>query len=145
MYSNSNSSQGNFGSYSSNPQFAPNQYAQNFQQQQQQQQIPQQQQQQQQQAPPSAGGGGGYVNAPMMQQQQQRPYSQYAAYGQYPNAPFRGNVSNNYNGGNRNDPNRKWDQPFMKDFLEAPRSWTKIDKQVDNMFSDTGHWRPGYP
>ena len=104
MYSNSNSSQGNFGSYSSNPQFAPNQYAQNFQQQQQQQQIPQQQQQQQQQqAPPSAGGGGGYVNAPMMQQQQQRPYSQFAAYGQYPNAPFRGNVSNNgyNNGGNR--------------------------------------------
>ena len=72
MYSNSNSSQGNFGSYSSNPQFAPNQYAQNFQQQQQQQQIPQQQQQQQQQAPPSAGGGGGYVNAPMMQQREAR-------------------------------------------------------------------------
>ena len=139
MYSNSN--QGNFGSYSSNPQFAQNPFAQNFQQQQQPQQMAQQQQQQQQQqqAPPSAGGGGGYMNVPMApQQQQQRPFTQYAAYGQYPNGPFRGNVnssSGNY-GGNRNDPDYKWDKPFIKDFLDTPRSWNKIDKQVDKMFSD---------
>ena len=45
----------------------------------------------------------------------------------------------------RNDPDRKWDQPFMKDFLEAPRSWTKIDKQVDNMFTCFQHWHSFSP
>ena len=111
MYSNSN--QGNFGSYSSNPQFAQNPFAQNYQQ----QQPPQQMQQQQQQAPSSAGGNGGYMNAPIaLPQQQQRPFTQYAAYSQYPNGPFRGNLGRNGNSGNRNgknDPDYKWDQPFL--------------------------------
>ena len=31
---------------------------------------------------------------------------------------------------------QKWNNPYAKDFLRAPQSWTKIDKQVDRMFSD---------
>ena len=80
------------------------------------------------------------MNAPIAPpQQQQRPFTQYAAYSQYPNGPFRGNLGRNGNSGNRNgknDPDYKWDQPFLKDFMETPRSWTKIDKQVGKMFTD---------